>query len=250
MAINENEVLDFLTDYNSGMSNYQINNYVLRSQVTEYRQFKQILLELTSRKDSLDQMNIDYQRRILNIDKINDKLGKTEDSFEIRSLELDLLEEEKNLNYVLRRIKVQKDEYEFFLNQINSRFNSKEELSDYVNNPEEERKYWIARMGKQAAVDMISNGRITTGNMEAISMMSEEDQIHALKVAIQYSGLMNVGIAKLQQEMIPYLQQLEKNSDRILPTFDGIENNLNINLAEKLGYEKKSIQSSNQSEDL
>jgi len=119
-----------------------------------------------------------------------------------------------------------------------------------MNNPEEERKYWIARMGKQAALDLLASGRITVGNMDSIAMMSEEDQVQTLKVAIQYSGLMNVGLVKLQQEMIPYLQQLEKNSDRILPTFDGIENNLNINLAEKLGYEKKNIQSSNQSEDL
>ena len=119
-----------------------------------------------------------------------------------------------------------------------------------MNNPEEERKYWIARMGKQAALDLLSSGRITVGNMDSIAMMSEEDQVQTLKVAIQYSGLMNVGLAKLQQEMIPYLQELEKTSDKILPTFDGIENNLNINLAEKLGYDKKSIQSSNQSEDL
>jgi len=80
--------------------------------------------------------------------------------------------------------------------------------------------------------------------------MPEQDQIQTLKVAIQYSGLMGVGINKLQQEMIPYLKQLEENSDRILPTFDGIEDSLNIGLVEQLSYGKKSIQSSNQSEDL
>jgi hypothetical protein len=81
-------------------------------------------------------------------------------------------------------------------------------------------------------------------------MMSEVDQVQTLKVAIQYSGLMGVGIAKLQQEMVPYLQQLEKTSDKILPTFEGIEENLNIDLLQKLSYARENVQSSNQSEDL
>ena len=81
-------------------------------------------------------------------------------------------------------------------------------------------------------------------------MMPEEDQIKTLKVAIQYSCLMGVGIGKLQEEMSPYLTKLSQMSDKILPTFEGIEENLNIDLMKKLNYEKKSIQSSNQSEDI
>jgi hypothetical protein len=250
MAINENEVLDFLTHYNSGMSDYQIKNYVIKSEVTTYRQIKQTLVELNARQESIENIKIDCEKRKINIEKIKHKLNTTEDEFDKRLLEIDLREEEKNIIFATKKYNIQKQEYNLFLEKITSFFDSKEELQNYMNNPEEERKYWIARMGKQAALDLLSSGRITVGNMDSIAMMSEEDQVQTLKVAIQYSGLMNVGLAKLQQEMIPYLQELEKTSDKILPTFDGIENNLNINLAEKLGYEKKSIQSSNQSEDL
>ena len=250
MAINENEVLDFLTHYNSGMSDYQIKNYVIKSEVTTYRQIKQTLVELNARQESIENIKIDCEKRKINIEKIKHKLNTTEDEFDKRLLEIDLREEEKNIIFATKKYNIQKHEYNLFLEKITSFFDSKEELQNYMNNPEEERKYWIARMGKQAALDLLSSGRITVGNMDSIAMMSEEDQVQTLKVAIQYSGLMNVGLAKLQQEMIPYLQELEKTSDKILPTFDGIENNLNINLAEKLGYDKKSIQSSNQSEDL
>jgi hypothetical protein len=248
--MNDSEVLAFIEDYNSSMSDYQIDNYVIKSQVTNFKQIKQSLTELDARKESIRQMEIDHKRRKIRVEEIQKNLKKEEDEFKKRYLELDLEEGLKDILYVEKRLGIQQKECQLFLNKITSRFNSKEELEKYLNNPEEERKYWIARMGKQAALDLLSSGRITVGNMDSIAMMSEEDQVQTLKVAIQYSGLMNVGLAKLQQEMIPYLQQLEKNSDKILPTFDGIENNLNINLAEKLGYEKKSIQSSNQSEDL
>jgi len=250
MSIHESEILEVLNENNFGMSEYQIQNYVIKSQVTNYNQVKQSLIELNARRDSLLQTEIDQKRRKIKKEKIEKKIKEENDQFEKQLFEIDLEEVEKDLEYVEKRLLIQKKEYDFFLQKITSLFDSKEELQNYMNNPEEERKYWIARMGKQAALDLLASGRITVGNMDSIAMMSEEDQVQTLKVAIQYSGLMNVGLVKLQQEMIPYLQQLEKNSDRILPTFDGIENNLNINLVEKLGYEKKNIQSSNQSEDL
>ena len=250
MSIHESEILEVLNENNFGMSEYQIQNYVIKSQVTNYNQVKQSLIELNARRDSLLQTEIDQKRRKIKKEKIEKKIKEENDQFEKQLFEIDLEEVKKDLEYVEKRLLIQKKEYDFFLQKITSLFDSKEELQNYMNNPEEERKYWIARMGKQAALDLLASGRITVGNMDSIAMMSEEDQVQTLKVAIQYSGLMNVGLVKLQQEMIPYLQQLEKNSDRILPTFDGIENNLNINLAEKLGYEKKNIQSSNQSEDL
>lgn len=250
MTIQENEILDILNEHNFGMSNYQIQNYVMRSQVTNYRQVKQSLTELNARRDAILQIEVDQKRRKIKEKKTKFELEKISDEFEKELLEIDLEEIQKDTEYSNKRLLVQKQEYQLFLETITSQFESKEQLENYINDPEQERKYWIARMGKQAAIDLLSSGRIGSGNMDSIAMMSEEDQLQILKVAIQYSGLMGVGIAKLQQEMIPYLQQLEKNSDKILPTFEGIENNLNINLLEQLNNERKSIQSSNQSEDL
>ena len=68
MAINENEVLDFLTHYNSGMSDYQIKNYVIKSEVTTYRQIKQTLVELNARQESIENIKIDCEKRKINIE--------------------------------------------------------------------------------------------------------------------------------------------------------------------------------------
>ena len=250
MSIQENDILEVISENSFGMSDFQLKNYVVKSQVTNYRQVKQSLIELNARKDSIFQIEIDQKRRKIKKRKIEHQLENETDEFEKEILSIDLEEIEKDLKYVEKRLLSQKKEYQLFLEFITSQFDDKQQLEDYINDDEEERKYWIARMGKQAALDLLSTGRIGTGNMDSIAMMSEEDQLQTLKVAVQYSGLMGVGISKMQQEMIPYLQQLEKTSDKILPTFEDVEKNLNINLVKKLSYEKKDIQSPNQSEDI
>jgi len=52
MSIHESEILEVLNENNFGMSEYQIQNYVIKSQVTNYNQVKQSLIELNARRDS------------------------------------------------------------------------------------------------------------------------------------------------------------------------------------------------------
>ena len=66
--------------------------------------------------------------------------------------------------------------------------------------------YWIARMGKQAAMDIISYGRIGSGNMTSIMDMPEEDQVETLGIAVKYSGMIGGGIDKLNKMIAPQLQ--------------------------------------------
>ena len=55
---------------------------------------------------------------------------------------------------------------------------------------EEEEKYWVARMGKQAAIDILAYGRITSGNLDSMSMLPEEQQLQILSIGFQYSNLL------------------------------------------------------------
>ena len=98
-----------------------------------------------------------------------------------------------------------------------------EEAAEY--DEETERKYWIARMGKQAALDMYCTGRIGVGNLDSIAMMREEDQYATLNIATQYSGLLTAGIGKIQNEIKPQLDKMmmDGSAPRI-PTFDNVEN--------------------------
>ena len=80
--------------------------------------------------------------------------------------------------------------------------------------------------------------------------MREEDQYATLNIAMQYSGLLNAGISKIQNEIKPQIDKMmiDGSAPRI-PTFDKVEDNLDLKLYEQLtGNEQKSIQSSDQPE--
>ena len=72
-------------------------------------------------------------------------------------------------------------------------------LIDAVYDPEIseelEREYWVQRLGKQAAMDMIAYGRVGVGNMDSIVMLNKEDQRNALQhaadIAITNESRMN-----------------------------------------------------------
>ena len=99
-------------------------------------------------------------------------------------------------------------------------------------------------MGKQAEMDVYDTGKIGVGNLESIAMMHEHDQYATLNIANQYSGLLNSGIAKIQNVLKPQMDKMmvDVTAPRI-PTFDNVEDNLDLKLYEQLtGNEQKSIQ--------
>ena len=105
-------------------------------------------------------------------------------------------------------------------------------------------------MGKQAAMDVYCTGRIGVGNLDSISMMREDDQYATLNIAMQYSGLLNAGIGKIQNELKPQMDKMmmDGSAPRI-PTFDNVEDNLDLKLFEQItGHEQKSFQSPDKSE--
>jgi hypothetical protein len=196
---------------------------------------------------------MDMRRKEIEIEKCKVKLAKTDDPFERELIEIDIAEYELDLGKFSVNIRQYDNEMAPFMEYITKNFDSIEELEKAAEYREEdERKYWIARMGKQAAIDIYANGRIGIGNMDSIAMMAEEDQIYAVNIAMQYAGLLNTGISKIQNELKPQLDKLlSDGSEARFPTFDRIEDNLNLNLFNKISgktHEQKSLQSPDQSE--
>ena len=215
-----------------GMTHEQIKNFVVNSHVTDKRKLRQVLVEVE-------------------IARLQDRLNITEDPYERQLMEFDIEEYKLDLNKFQVSLHQYDNEMAAFMDWINKHWGSIEEVEKAAEYTEEdERKYWIARMGKQAAMDVYTTGKIGTGNLDSIAMMREDDQYATLNVAMQYSGLLSAGISKIQNELRPHLDKLmmDGSSPRI-PTMEGIEDNLNLKLYEQLtGNEQKSIQSADQSE--
>ena len=166
-------------------------------------------------------------------------------------MEIDLEEWHLDIGRFKIALRQHDNEMEAFMEWVNKTYGDFEDLkkaSTY--DEEEERKYWIARMGKQAAMDVYVTGIIGIGNLDSIAMMREEDQYATLNIAMQYSGLLNAGIGKIQNELKPQFDKMmtDGSAPRI-PTFDNVEDNLDLKLFEQLtGHEQKSLQSPNKSE--
>ena len=75
-------------------------------------------------------------------------------------------------------------------------------------NEVEERNYWIARMAKQATMDLMTIGRIGSGNLDSIAMMPIEDQQETIKAALKYNGLLTKGIGAIEKTAIEELALL------------------------------------------
>ena len=73
---------------------------------------------------------------------------------------------------------------------------------------EKEREYWIARMGKQAAMDLVTMGRLGQGNLDSIVMMPIEEQTETLKLAAKYSGMIDQGMGILTKQALQELAQV------------------------------------------
>ena len=126
-------------------------------------------------------------------------------------------------------------ELNVFIEYIQKHVDSQEKLEEASEwNEEEERKYWIARLGKQAALDIVANGRIGIGNMDSIAMMKKEDQIATLDVASQYSCLLKVSIDKIQGRTEKYFKAYSESPEIDLPTFHGVEKTLNVPLLDEI----------------
>ena len=194
---------------------------------------------------------MDRKRKEVEIARLKDRVQITEDPYERQLMEFDIEEFEIDRNKYNVTLHQYDNELAAFMDWINKHWGSIEEVAKAAEYTEEdERKYWIARMGKQAAIDVYTTGKIGTGNLDSIAMMREDDQYATLNGAMQYAGLLNVGIAKIQNELKPHLDKLmmDGTSTRI-PTMEGIEDNLNLKLYDQLaGNEQKSIQSADKSE--
>ena len=234
-----------------GMTHEQIKNFVVNSHVTDKRKLRQVLVEVERRNHDRKKVVLDKKRKEVEIARLQDRLNITEDPYERQLMEFDIEEYKLDLNKFQVSLHQYDNEMQAFMDWINKHWGSIEEVEKAAEYTEDdERKYWIARMGKQAAMDVYTTGKIGTGNLDSIAMMREDDQYATLNVAMQYSGLLSAGISKIQNELRPHLDKLmmDGSSPRI-PTMEGIEDNLNLKLYEQLtGNEQKSIQSADQSE--
>ena len=257
MSITTEEIKEIAVRVSLGMSKNQILDYVIKSHVTADRQLKQVFLEIENRSHQYEKMLLDEKKGIVRLRKVKEELEKLKaegaEQYDIDLAEIEVEDAMLDMEMWHRRKGQAQYELNVFIEYVKEKGYTKEQLEEAVEwNAEREREYWIARLGKQAALDIMANGRVGIGNMDSIAMMKQEDQVGILDVASQYACLMKISMDKIQGKTEKYFQAYAESPDVQVPTFHGVEDNLNIPLLDKIRDElnaTKTLQSSDQSEE-
>jgi hypothetical protein len=202
----------------SNQSEYQNKFFVTASQLTPYRMLKQCMLEIESRHHSWYNVKNKHKRKLIEIQMAKRELEHIKDPLAKQMLEIDIEDMENDCRIWERKLLQAEDEMMGFIRQVKEIAGDDEEMLNkaFTYDAEEERQYWVTRMAKQAAMDMISYGRIGTGNMDSIAMMPEEDQILTLATTLQYNERLIGGLSQISAAVS---QGLLENKEH-LPKFD------------------------------
>jgi hypothetical protein len=151
------------------------------------------------------------------------RLEVEKDPIQRNLVQLDLLKNEKEYKQNKRRLAqnyIEREQYiqlieEFKAGPDAKTPDGKDWITEVFGNMEEENKweqhYWVVRLAKQAAMDLVAYGRIGSGNMEAITQMGpglqEETIALTHEVSLQLEALNN----GLRQQVHDNLLQNDPN---------------------------------------
>lgn len=228
-------------------SEFQNKYYVVQSQVTPYRQLRQAMMEVQARLNALQKTTISYKRCINDLARVRHEMEIEEDPFykKDKEFEIELLLVDKQV--WMNKIRQCKREIEGLLKIIKERTDTNdiskvtEFLEDRSIFEAEEHKYWIARMAKQSAMDLMVSGRIDSGNLDSILMMNPEDQAAVADLALTYSTALNRSIGAIKQAAEERVDtMMEGNGPAMFDTAGVLEDYAKNNI------EGRSLQSSDQ----
>lgn len=220
---------------NMGMTEYQCQQFVANSQLTPYKMVRQALLEIETRYHAYTEIRNSLRKNEIYRKKLIRQIEATQDELDRELLQIDLEKMDYDITIYQRKFAQSECEMKAFIDVVKKYAKDDEELKPYLElNEEEEKKYWIARMGKQAALDIIAFGRVGSGNMDSIAMMPAEDQLNTLQLAVQYSGLINAGLHKVslgvQEQVNQYLEDKQTTIPQLLDNVYNAQSLQNLQL--------------------
>ena len=212
------DVLSASMRFDSGMTEYECEHFVADPQLTPWRKVRQALMELETRYHAYMENRNSLRKAEILRKRLNRDMPLLPDELDRELMQIDMEKNDYDIGIWKRKLRQSELELKYFLNVVDKYVDDEHPLEYYCQeNHQEVRMYWIARMGKQAAMDIISYGRIGSGNMTTIMDMPEEDQVETLGVAVQYSGMIGGGIDKLNKMIAPKLQAQLAQEGIVMP---------------------------------
>lgn len=219
----QNDLVNLAMKLDHGTPYFKIKHFVGDSQITAFAKYKQFLLELRGREEVVEHTLVQIARQEMDIEILKEELEAAITPAQIKRKEFELVTNQNDLLKMHRRLRTAYRERDDYVKALEEMYATGEaylpdgsDLKEVVLDPDKseqmEAQHWVYRLGKQAALDMISFGKIGTGNMDAISQLSTEDQVNAFKIALSWTHRVNGAMQELETEVTKELLSKEKYS--------------------------------------
>jgi hypothetical protein len=176
---------------------FKMKHFVPSGQMTPYSTMRQWLLELKTTEEAIETFELRLKRFELEKEILELKIDREPDLLTRKQLQLDLLKTTQDFGSSKRRVMSHYMERENYLSLINEYLegpNGKtpdgKSWMDVFNTPEEDKyesEYWTVRLAKQAAMDIVGYGKISAGNIDAITQLEQSQQQETLALAHEVS---------------------------------------------------------------
>ena len=210
---------------------YKMKYFVGQAQITPFSKFRQWLLEIKSKEESIENMEYEIAKYEIEVDRFARMADEAHDDLDRRLAEVEKWNAKRNLTMSKRRLQDWYLERHQLLDLLKEFTESDEgklpdgsgrTYWDILNTEAEdlyEAEYWTNRLAKQAATDMLFYGRIGTGNMDAILSMDPKQQAETLALTMNFSTQVQAYTQRLQSEAEENLklQGSVDNKDLIAP---------------------------------
>ena len=191
---------------------YKMRYFVGQAQITPFSKFRQWLLEIKSKEESIENMEYEIAKYEIEVDRFARMADEAHDDLDRRLAEVEKWNATRNLTMSKRRLQDWYLERHQLLDLLKEFTESDEgklpdgsgrTYWDIINTEADddyEAEYWTNRLAKQAATDMLFYGRIGTGNMDAILSMDPKQQAETLALTMNFSTQIQSYTQRLQSE--------------------------------------------------
>jgi len=224
------ELIKYLANETTAYSGTQIESFVVNSEVTDHRKIRQIAIEIRQRMVSLGDNKFQVKKAENRIKKLKRLIEKEEDDLEIELYEEEIQKAKFDIAYTKQNMLQNEVEITRFLEVLkkinpNGQEDTMHMLEHYKDDWEKkEEEYWSQRIAKQAMMDMMTMGKISSGNLESIMGMPLRLQNKTIAQAITNAAQMEKGIMGIQHKVQGLLAEQEKNNPNgDLPHLLGID---------------------------
>lgn len=228
---------------------FKMKHFVTSGHMTPYNTLRQYLLELKTIEEACERFENDIKTQQIEIEIAGIRIQREEDILKKKEIELAKIKLEQHYLQNRRRVQqyyIEREQYteliQDFLDSPQGKTADGRSLMEIFGTPEEdtyERQYWIVRLAKQASMDISSYGRISAGNLDAITQMPEDMIQDSLALAHEYSlrvdSLSNSLRGKVHQMLLENDPQYRENlalqsesSDKSLTSQETPNKNTNI----------------------